>query len=91
MSEPKTIHWVATIGSTTAHGGRISKVSSGAEFYGFKAALVGDTVTYDDGTEATILDGSEFCATWANTPFALVGSRLSNTTELQQRLNQRSE
>jgi uncharacterized Zn-binding protein involved in type VI secretion len=78
MSKSKTIHWVATIGSTTERGGRISKVSSGVEFNGFKAALVGDTVTYDDGTEATILDGSGFGATWANTPFALVGSRLSN-------------
>ncbi|WP_159463026.1 hypothetical protein [Caballeronia ptereochthonis] len=58
MDKSEVVHWVATIGSTTERGGRVSKVSSGAEFDGFKAALVGDTVTYDDGTEATILDGS---------------------------------
>jgi uncharacterized Zn-binding protein involved in type VI secretion len=78
MNQPKKIHWVATIGSTTERGGRILKVSSGAEFNGFRAALVGDTVTYDDGSEAIILDGSGFGATWANRPFALIGSRLSN-------------
>ncbi|SAK64171.1 hypothetical protein AWB75_02908 [Caballeronia catudaia] len=78
MDKSEIIHWIATIGSTTERGGRTSKVSSGAEFDGFKAALVGDTVMYDDGTEAIILDGSGFGATWANKPFALVGSRLSN-------------
>jgi uncharacterized Zn-binding protein involved in type VI secretion len=78
VDKSNKIHWVATIGSTTERGGRILKVSSGAEFNGFRAALVGDTVTYDDRTEATILDGSGFGATWANKPFALVGSRLSN-------------
>jgi uncharacterized Zn-binding protein involved in type VI secretion len=78
VDKPNKIHWVATIDSTTERGGQISKVSSEAEFDGFKAALVGDTVTYDDGTEAVILDGSGFGATWANKPFALIGSRLSN-------------
>ncbi|SAK85563.1 hypothetical protein AWB75_05703 [Caballeronia catudaia] len=78
MKEREIIYWVATVGSTTERGGRISKVSRGAEFDGFKAALVGDTVTCDDGTEAIILDGSGFAAMWADKPFALVGSRLSN-------------
>ncbi|MFM0323984.1 PAAR domain-containing protein [Caballeronia glebae] len=74
----ETIHWVATVGSTTERGGRIVGASSEGEFDGFQAALVGDVVVYDDGTESTIIDGSGYAATWANTPFALVGSSLSN-------------
>jgi len=41
-------------------------------------ARVGDIVTYDDGSEATIIDGAGFAAAWEDKPLALVGSRLSN-------------
>jgi hypothetical protein len=41
-------------------------------------ARVGDIVTYDDGSEAIIIDGAGFAATWEDKPLALVGSCLSN-------------
>jgi hypothetical protein len=41
-------------------------------------ARVGDVVTYDDGSEATIIDGAGFAAAWEDSPLAPVGFRLSN-------------
>lgn len=68
----------ATVGSLTEGGGRVTRVSSCAAFDNKNLAVVGDIVTYEDGTEATIIDGAGFAAMWSNKPFALVGSRLSN-------------
>ncbi|WP_429250316.1 PAAR domain-containing protein [Paraburkholderia sp. GAS333] len=62
----------------TERGGRVSRVTTKAEYQGMALASVGDTVTYDDGSEATIIDGAGFAASWDGKPYALVGSRLSN-------------
>ncbi|RKT26397.1 PAAR motif-containing protein [Paraburkholderia sp. RAU2J] len=68
----------ATVGSLSERGGRITCVSTSATIDDKGLAVVGDIVTYQDGTEATIIDGAGFAAMWSNKPFALVGSRLSN-------------
>ena len=65
MSEQKneTTHLFATIGALTERGGRVSRVTTRAEYGGKALARVGDIVTYDDGSEATIIDGAGFAAT----------------------------
>ncbi len=68
----------ATIGATTARGGQVTLVSSAAEICDKGIALVGDAVTYDDGTQARIIDGAGFRMMWCDKPGALVGSRLDN-------------
>ncbi|TDN61199.1 PAAR domain-containing protein [Paraburkholderia sp. BL10I2N1] len=81
MSEQQkneTTYLFATIGSLTGRCGRISQVTTKAEYDGKALARVGDTVTYDDGSKATILDGAGSAAMWEDKPLALVGSRLSN-------------
>ena len=81
MSEQKnneTTYLFVTIGSRTERGGHVTRVSTKLEYKGMMLARVGDIVTYDDGSEAVILDGAGFAAAWEDKPFALVGSRLSN-------------
>lgn len=78
LAEEKPTYAFATIGSITERGGRVTHVTTKAEFNGKALARVGDIVTYDDGTEATIVDGAGFAASWGGKPLALVGSRLSN-------------
>jgi uncharacterized Zn-binding protein involved in type VI secretion len=81
MSEKKsneTTCLFVTVGSRTKDGGHVTRVSTKAEYKGMALARVGDIVTYDDGSEATIIDGAGFAAAWGDKPFALVGSRLSN-------------
>jgi hypothetical protein len=74
----KATHWLATIGSPTEQGGRVSRASSGLEVGGLTIALIDDVVTYEDGSEAVIIDGAGVGATYSGKPCALVGSRLSN-------------
>jgi uncharacterized Zn-binding protein involved in type VI secretion len=81
MSEQKnnnSTYLFVTIGSRTKRGGHVTRVSTKAEYRGMALARVGDIVTYYNGSEATIIDGSGFAAAWGDKPFALVGSRLSN-------------
>ncbi|CAN7200423.1 hypothetical protein LJR230_000504 [Trinickia sp. LjRoot230] len=68
----ETTYLFATIGSRTAGGGRISRVTTHAEARGL--ARVGDVVTYDDGSEATIVDGAGCAAQWCGVPLALARS-----------------
>jgi uncharacterized Zn-binding protein involved in type VI secretion len=68
----------ATVGSTTERGGRVTRVSTTATIDGKGLAVVGDIVSYEDGTEAAIIDGAGFAAIWGDKPVALIGSRLSN-------------
>ncbi|UVE63938.1 PAAR domain-containing protein [Burkholderia pyrrocinia] len=70
-------HLFATIGALTERGGRVTAATSGMTLAGLEVARVGDVVTYDDGSEATIIDGAGNCHS-AGKSFALVGSRLSN-------------
>jgi len=74
----ETTYLFVSIGSRTKNGGHVTRVSTKAEYKGMALACVGDIVTYDDGSEATIIDGAGFAAAWEDKPFALVGSRLTN-------------
>jgi hypothetical protein len=52
-------------------------------------AHVGDIVTYDDGSEANIIDRAGFAAAWEDKPFAPVASRLSNGDTITETLEDR--
>ncbi|VWB27548.1 hypothetical protein BLA14095_01033 [Burkholderia lata] len=67
----------ATIGALTERGGRVTTATSSLTLAGLEVACVGDVVTYDDGSEAAIIDGAGNNHSGGK-PFALVGSRLSN-------------
>ncbi|CAM2173725.1 PAAR repeat-containing protein [Paraburkholderia sacchari] len=68
---------LATIGARTERGGC---VTSGSRFRigGLAVACVGDVVTYEDGSQAVIVDGAGIAMVYGGAPVALVGSRLSN-------------
>lgn len=68
----------ATMVSLAGRGGRVTRVTTNAEYEGKALARVGDVVKYDDGSQATIIDGAGFAGTWEDKPLALVGSHLSN-------------
>jgi len=82
------IQLLATIASLTQQGGRVSSATSDLKIIGLAVARVGDTVTYPDGSEASIVSGAGSAAVSAGKPLALVGSRLGNgdtiTTETLQ-------
>ncbi|NTX28445.1 PAAR domain-containing protein [Burkholderia pyrrocinia] len=78
-------HLFATIGALTERGGRVTAATSGLTLAGLEVARVGDVVTYDDGSEATIIDGAGNCHS-AGKSFALVGSRLSNGDRITETL-----
>lgn len=81
MSEQRsneTTYLFVTLDSRTKRGGRVNRVTTTADYRGMALARVGDIVTYDDGSEATVIDGARFAATWEDKPLALVGSGLSN-------------
>ncbi|EDT05755.1 hypothetical protein BamIOP4010DRAFT_0780 [Burkholderia ambifaria IOP40-10] len=71
-------HLFATIGALTERGGRVTNATSGLTVAGLVVARVGDVVTYEDGSEAVIMDGAGEYTICSDKPFALVGSRLSN-------------
>jgi hypothetical protein len=73
-----TMYAFATIGARTERGGCLTKATSGLVICNLRAALVGDVVTYGDGSEAVITDGAGSLSIYDATPFALVGSHLSN-------------
>ncbi|WP_175787676.1 PAAR domain-containing protein [Burkholderia anthina] len=70
-------HLFATVGALTERGGRVTTATSGLTLAGLEVACVGDVVTYDDGSEAAIVDGAGNNHSGGK-PLALVGSRLSN-------------
>jgi uncharacterized Zn-binding protein involved in type VI secretion len=82
----KTTHWFATICSLTDRGGRVTKATSSLTIAGLAVARVGDVVTYEDGSEAVILDGAGVYAVDDGKPVAMVGSRLSNGDRIVQSL-----
>ncbi|CAM2163648.1 PAAR repeat-containing protein [Paraburkholderia sacchari] len=78
QQERKGIRYaLATIGARTERGGC---VTSGSKFHlgGLPVACVGDVVTYEDGSQAVIVDGAGIAMVYCGNPVALVGSRLSN-------------
>jgi uncharacterized Zn-binding protein involved in type VI secretion len=86
LQQDETTFPFATIGSRTERGGRVTRVTTRAEYNGMALARVGDVVTYDDGSEATIIDGAGFAAVWDEKPLALVGSSLSNGDRIPESL-----
>ncbi|WP_183081435.1 PAAR domain-containing protein [Paraburkholderia fungorum] len=73
-----TTYALATIGARTERGGYVTYASSGLVICGLRVALVGDVVTYRDGSEAVVTDGSGKLSFCRDKCFALVGSGLSN-------------
>jgi len=49
-------YFFVTQDSRTKRGGRVSRVTNKAKYQGMALARVGDIVTYDDRSEATIND-----------------------------------
>jgi len=80
----------ATIGALTERGGRVTEATSGLTVAGLVVARVGDVVTYEDGSEAVIVDGAGEYAICSDKPFALVGSRLSNGDRIVETLQRLS-
>jgi uncharacterized Zn-binding protein involved in type VI secretion len=78
-------HLFATVGALTERGGRVTTATSGLTLAGLEVACVGDVVTYDDGSEAAIIDGAGNNHSEGK-PFALVGSRLSNGDRITETL-----
>ncbi|NIF44728.1 hypothetical protein F3J14_28445 [Burkholderia sp. Tr-862] len=78
-------HLFATVGALTERGGRVTIATSGLTLAGLEVACVGDVVTYDDGSEASIIDGAGNNHSGGK-PFALVGSRLSNGDRITETL-----
>jgi uncharacterized Zn-binding protein involved in type VI secretion len=72
------LYAIATIGARTERGGYVTHATSGLTIRNLRAARVGDIVTYADGAEAVIADGSGSLACYHDKCFALVGSSLSN-------------
>jgi hypothetical protein len=73
-----TMYAFATIGARTERGGYVTSATSGLVICNLRAALVEDIVTYRDGSQAVIKDGSGSLGFYHDKCFALVGSRLSN-------------
>ncbi|WP_412526976.1 PAAR domain-containing protein [Burkholderia lata] len=72
-----TTYLFATVGALTERGGRVTTATSGLTLAGLEVACVGDVVTYDDCSQAAIIDGAGNSHSEGK-PFALIGSRLSN-------------
>ncbi|MDR5736560.1 MULTISPECIES: PAAR domain-containing protein [unclassified Caballeronia] len=72
------VNLYATAGSRTERGGVVSKATGSVTIDEHCLALVGDVVTYPDGSEAVITDGAGFRLTNGVVPYALEGSGLSN-------------
>lgn len=85
-SSIKATYLLATIGSLTERGGRVNKASSSVAVIGLAVARVGDVVTYEDGSQAVIIDGAGAAMVSGDKPLALVGSRLSNGDRITQSL-----
>lgn len=67
-----------TNGSRTGREGRVTRVTTKAEYQRMALARGGDVISYDDGSEAIIIDGAGFTAAWEAKPLAPIDSRLSN-------------
>jgi hypothetical protein len=71
-------HLFVTMGSRSERGGCASHVATKAEYRGLAPLRGGNTVVYDDGSEAAGVDGAGCAVSRDGRPFAIVGSRLSN-------------
>jgi len=73
-----TMYAFATLGARTDRGGYVTRASGRLSICGLHVATVGDIVTYRDGSEAAIVDGSGKLFSDRRRCVALVGSHLSN-------------
>ncbi|MBN3786811.1 hypothetical protein [Burkholderia sp. Ac-20353] len=74
--ELSTCHF-STIGALTERWGHVTKSASGLTLAGLQVARMGDVLTYDDGSEAVVIDDPRERHSDGKS-FALVGNRLSN-------------
>jgi uncharacterized Zn-binding protein involved in type VI secretion len=88
--ENGTKHFFATFDSRTERGGRVTLATGTCTVAGHQLARVGDTVTYDDGSETTITDGAGAGAVNAGRPLALIGSGLNNGDRIVESLQNRA-
>lgn len=73
-----TKYFCATPHSCTERGGRATRPSGIGTVAGNPLARVGNTVSYEDGSETTIIDGAGAADANVGRSVALVGSRLNN-------------
>jgi uncharacterized Zn-binding protein involved in type VI secretion len=73
-----TTYAFATLAARTERGGYVTRATGGLSICGLRVALVGDLVTYGDGSQAAIIDGAGSLFAESGRCVALVGSRLSN-------------
>jgi uncharacterized Zn-binding protein involved in type VI secretion len=73
-----TMYAFATLGARTERGGYVTSATTGLSICNLEVAGVGDVVTYRDGSEAIIIDGSGCLFSSGGKCAALVGSSLSN-------------
>jgi hypothetical protein len=64
----ETTYLFVAIDAHIKRGGKVSRVTSGAEYERKALAGVGDIGTRQAGSEATIADGSRFAAAWGGRP-----------------------
>lgn len=74
----ESTHFFFTIRSRTTRTGQVTRLTTKGECERKALACVADIFTYDDGSEATIIDGAGSAAPRDGTSMALAGSRLSN-------------
>jgi len=73
-----TMYTFATLGARTERGGYVTQATSRISINNLDVALVGDFVTYRDGSKAAIIDGSGKKIIHCSKCLALVGSHLDN-------------
>lgn len=85
---PVTAIWRhAVVGSLARHGGTVSSASTGGKIITSSGkmagmALVGDRVTYPDGTSARIISGAGYSHQYGVRGFARVGSKQDNGDDI---------
>jgi hypothetical protein len=73
-----TMYSLATLGARTERGGYVTRATLGQVICGLRVARVSDVVTYRDGSQAAIIDGSGLLFADHGKCGALVGSTLDN-------------
>lgn len=88
--ENGTKHSFATLGCRAGRGGRLTRATGTGTVAGHRLARVGDIVTCEDGSEATIIDGAGEAAANVDRWSAWVGSSLSNGDRIVESLQDRA-
>ncbi|WP_277187875.1 PAAR domain-containing protein [Caballeronia sp. BR00000012568055] len=88
--ENGTKYFFATLGSLTERGKCVTRATGTWTIAGHQLARVGDTVTYDDGNETTIINGAGAAAVNIDRSVALIGSSLNNGDRIVESLQERA-